>query len=91
MKITRFCPAKVNLFLEVTGQLPNGYHELATLFAKINIGGRSRTCRKNRNFPHLNRPRRLAAARGRKQPGLAGGASLFDALPFKRQNQNDAG
>ena len=38
MKVTRFCPAKVNLFLEVTGKLPNGYHELATLFAKINIG-----------------------------------------------------
>lgn len=38
MKIHRFCPAKVNLFLEVTGKLPNGYHELATLFAKINIG-----------------------------------------------------
>lgn len=38
MKITRFCPAKINLFLEVTGKLPNGYHELATLFAKINLG-----------------------------------------------------
>ena len=38
MKVTRFCPAKVNLFLEVTGKRPNGYHELATLFAKINIG-----------------------------------------------------
>lgn len=38
MKITHFCPAKVNLFLEVTGKLPNGYHELATLFAKINMG-----------------------------------------------------
>lgn len=38
MKITHFCPAKVNLFLEVTGKLPNGYHELKTLFAKINIG-----------------------------------------------------
>ena len=36
--LTRFCPAKVNLFLEVTGKLPNGYHELATLFAKINLG-----------------------------------------------------
>ena len=40
MKDTRFCPAKINLFLEVTGKLPNGYHELATLFAKINIGDR---------------------------------------------------
>ena len=38
MKDLRFCPAKINLFLEVTGKLPNGYHELATLFAKINIG-----------------------------------------------------
>ena len=38
MKVTRFCPAKINLFLEVTGKLPNGYHELATLFAKINLG-----------------------------------------------------
>jgi 4-diphosphocytidyl-2-C-methyl-D-erythritol kinase len=31
------CPAKVNLFLEVTGRRPDGYHRLATLFAKINI------------------------------------------------------
>lgn len=38
MKVTRFCPAKINLFLEVTGKLPNGYHELATLFAKVNLG-----------------------------------------------------
>ena len=38
MKQVRFCPAKVNLFLEVTGKRPNGYHELATLFAKIDLG-----------------------------------------------------
>ncbi len=38
MKYVRFCPAKVNLFLEVTGKRPNGYHELATLFAKIDLG-----------------------------------------------------
>ncbi|MBI3289680.1 MAG: 4-(cytidine 5'-diphospho)-2-C-methyl-D-erythritol kinase [Elusimicrobia bacterium] len=31
------CPAKVNLFLEVTGKRANGYHTLSTLFAKINI------------------------------------------------------
>ena len=37
MNITRRCPAKVNLFLEVTGKRPNGYHELATLFAKIDL------------------------------------------------------
>lgn len=31
------CPAKVNLFLEVTGKRRDGYHTLATLFAKINL------------------------------------------------------
>ncbi len=31
------CPAKVNLFLEVTGRRPDGYHRLASLFAKINL------------------------------------------------------
>jgi hypothetical protein len=31
------CPAKVNLFLEVTGRRKDGYHLLATLFAKINL------------------------------------------------------
>ena len=31
------CPAKVNLFLEVTGRRKNNYHTIATLFAKINI------------------------------------------------------
>ena len=40
MMLTRSCPAKVNLFLEVTGKRPNGYHELATLFAKINWADR---------------------------------------------------
>ncbi|MBI5201206.1 MAG: 4-(cytidine 5'-diphospho)-2-C-methyl-D-erythritol kinase [Elusimicrobia bacterium] len=31
------CPAKVNLFLEVTAKRRDGYHNLATLFAKINL------------------------------------------------------
>ena len=31
------CPAKINLFLEVTGRKKSGYHTIATLFAKINI------------------------------------------------------
>ena len=35
MKVTHSCPAKVNLFLEVVGKRPDGYHEIATLFAKI--------------------------------------------------------
>ncbi len=35
--ISLFAPAKINLFLEVTGKRPDGYHELATLFAKISL------------------------------------------------------
>ena len=35
--ISLAAPAKVNLFLEVTGKRPDGYHELATLFAKISL------------------------------------------------------
>ena len=30
-------PAKINLFLEVTGDRPDGYHDLATLFAKVSL------------------------------------------------------
>lgn len=37
MKIRIQCPAKVNLFLEITGKRPDGYHRLSTLFAKINL------------------------------------------------------
>lgn len=31
------CPAKVNLHLEVLGRRPDGYHELATLFAAVGL------------------------------------------------------
>lgn len=31
------CPAKINLFLEITGKKKNGYHTLASLFAKVGV------------------------------------------------------
>jgi 4-diphosphocytidyl-2-C-methyl-D-erythritol kinase len=37
-EISVFAPAKINLFLEVTGKRGNGYHDIETLFAKIAIG-----------------------------------------------------
>ncbi len=37
-KITIFCPAKVNLFLAVTGQRKDGYHELVSVVAPIDFG-----------------------------------------------------
>ena len=35
-------PAKINLFLAVTGRRPDGYHELATLFCRVGIYDRIR-------------------------------------------------
>src|SRR3954462_15483124 len=32
------CPAKINLFLEVRGKRPYGYHELGTLFQALEFG-----------------------------------------------------
>ena len=37
MRITVPAPAKVNLFLEVTGRRSDGYHLLATLFARLDL------------------------------------------------------
>ena len=37
-QISVFAPAKINLFLEVLGKRPDGYHEIDTLFAKISLG-----------------------------------------------------
>ncbi len=30
-------PAKLNLFLHITGRRPNGYHELQTIFQLIDL------------------------------------------------------
>ena len=38
-KSNRFpSPAKLNLFLYINGKLPNGYHELQTLFQFLDFG-----------------------------------------------------
>jgi 4-diphosphocytidyl-2-C-methyl-D-erythritol kinase len=36
--LRRFAPAKINLYLHVTGQRPNGYHELDSLVAFASVG-----------------------------------------------------
>jgi 4-diphosphocytidyl-2-C-methyl-D-erythritol kinase len=35
--VTAFAPAKLNLFLEVLGKRPDGYHELETLMAAVDL------------------------------------------------------
>ena len=38
MKIVReACPAKLNLFLEILGHRPDGYHDLATVMVPVNL------------------------------------------------------
>lgn len=41
-------PAKVNLFLEVTGKRKDGYHDLATVFAKIDLADELRLKKSSR-------------------------------------------
>ncbi len=36
-RVVRECPAKLNLFLEILGRRPDGYHELATVMAPVGI------------------------------------------------------
>ena len=38
MTIEAFAPAKINLTLHVTGQRPDGYHLLQTVFQFIDLG-----------------------------------------------------
>ena len=38
MTLTLPAPAKLNLFLHITGRRPDGYHELQTLFALLDQG-----------------------------------------------------
>lgn len=38
MKAALFCPAKINLYLEVHDKRQDGYHELGTLFQSLDIG-----------------------------------------------------
>ena len=80
-------PAKVNLFLEVLGRRPDGYHEVATLLLAIDLfdeldfrpaltGDLSLTC----DVPDLlTGPENLvlkAARRLRERTGYAGGATI---------------
>jgi hypothetical protein len=36
--LTRLAPAKLNLFLHITGRRADGYHELQTLFQLLDYG-----------------------------------------------------
>ena len=44
-----FAPAKVNLFLAVTGKREDGYHDLCTVLAKVSVGDTLELKRKDKN------------------------------------------
>ena len=39
-QVIRLAPAKINLYLEILGRRPDGYHELETVFQTINLADR---------------------------------------------------
>lgn len=50
------CPAKLNLMLHITGRLPNGYHQLQTLFQLLDICDQLRIRLRNDNQICLKTP-----------------------------------
>ena len=36
-EISLKAPAKINLFLDITGKLPNGYHEIASVMQTVDL------------------------------------------------------
>ncbi|MGJ8686794.1 MAG: 4-(cytidine 5'-diphospho)-2-C-methyl-D-erythritol kinase, partial [Spongiibacteraceae bacterium] len=54
--LTLPCPAKINLFLRITGQRSDGYHELQTLFQLLDYGDTLRITRRSDGEIHLLDP-----------------------------------
>ncbi|MFM7845279.1 MAG: 4-(cytidine 5'-diphospho)-2-C-methyl-D-erythritol kinase [Planctomycetota bacterium] len=79
-------PAKLNLFLEILGKLPNGYHELETLMTTVSIYDTLELA------PHDSSDIELEANWGlgyqaRSCADLAAGAAtVWEALPDSRSN-----
>ncbi|VEH66597.1 4-diphosphocytidyl-2-C-methyl-D-erythritol kinase [Rodentibacter pneumotropicus] len=80
-------PAKLNLFLYINGKLPNGYHELQTLFQFLDFGDwlDIEVCEQNSdiiitpNIPHLKPEDNLiyrAAKRLQEKANITKGATI---------------
>ena len=87
--VTLRCPAKLNLFLEVLGRRPDGYHELSTVMAPIGLFD-TLTVREAKRFslevdgpplPGTNTVEKAyrAVAKRRKIPGVR--ATLAKGIP----------
>ena len=64
--LTLKSPAKLNLYLKVTGRRPDGYHNLVTLFHRISLGDGMRLIARKSGF----------SLKCRAAEGLPGGASV---------------
>lgn len=54
--LTIFSPAKINLYLHITGRRPDGYHELDSLVSFANIGDEIRIAPAQKFTFHINGP-----------------------------------
>jgi 4-diphosphocytidyl-2-C-methyl-D-erythritol kinase len=79
------CPAKINLYLHVTGKQSNGYHEIDSIFVKINLYDKLRI--KNTTTDEISRDGDLsglghsdlcfrAATQLKKETGYKGGCNI---------------
>ena len=79
------CPAKINLYLHVTGKQSNGYHEIDSIFVKINFYDKLRI--KNTTTDEISRDGDLsglgysdlcfrAATQLKKETGYKGGCNI---------------
>ena len=79
------CPAKINLYLHVTGKQSNGYHEIDSIFVKINFYDKLRI--KNTTTDEISRDGDLsglghsdlcfrAAMQLKKETGYKGGCNI---------------
>lgn len=87
--VTLRCPAKLNLFLEILGKRPDGYHELSTVMAPVSLYD-TLTLRESKTFalevdgpplPGTNTVEKAyrAVAKRRKIPGVT--ARLVKGIP----------
>ena len=79
-KITSIAPAKINLFLHVTGRKDNGYHELQSVFRRLELADRLAISVK-RGLPNITVD--APASLGRPEDNLCGGLQV---LSFRQRN-----
>ena len=90
-KITLNAPAKINLYLKITGKRPDGYHDLRTIFQSVSLfdevsiekksGGLTVEC----DNPEIPGGKDNLAFKAASLVFLAGGASYSACIKIKKK------